>query len=312
MSSLGSTFLLIQQQLTRCVYSSYLTFGIIGCILNIILLNRRPFRTMSCCVYFSVGSVPMLISLLFGTLPHLYALSVHSMTFMYRWLLAAACFDRYVLTSTNNRLRNLASVRIAYRVIVINSIIWLVLPIQILILFNVRDNKCGIVYDINAALYFSCYVLIFGCCLPITIMIICAMLIHRNLRLKRQRRLELSLHGHNGEQNAEKKRDQQVFAMLLLQAVVFIVTLTPWTILNFYNALTIYITNKSTDRVAIEQFIAYIAEIIIVFFPATSFYVYTMVSKAFRIELKKLFSHLLLIFKCKRHPNRIHALVNVG
>ncbi|CAF5090041.1 unnamed protein product, partial [Rotaria sp. Silwood1] len=36
-------------QLIRYGYSSWLIFGVPGCLLNIIILSRRQFRVTSCC-----------------------------------------------------------------------------------------------------------------------------------------------------------------------------------------------------------------------------------------------------------------------
>ncbi|CAF1553149.1 unnamed protein product, partial [Adineta ricciae] len=111
MSSLGSTFITIQQNITRYVYSSCLVFDTICCILNITLLSRRQFCTISFCLWkftqnFNVGSIGMLIALLLDILPYIYIHSIiiltnttfckirvyiiHSTTVVFRWLLAAA------------------------------------------------------------------------------------------------------------------------------------------------------------------------------------------------------------------------------
>ncbi|UJR11312.1 hypothetical protein I4U23_015493 [Adineta vaga] len=58
-----------------------------------------------------------------------------------------------------------------------------------------------------------------------------------------------------------RKRDQQIFAMLLFQIVVHMLTQTPWMVTYFHIAVTIYVTNKSADRAAIEQFISSMGEI---------------------------------------------------
>ena len=49
MSSLSSTLPRAQQLVQSTLSWIYITFGVIGCILNICLFCRRPLRTMSCC-----------------------------------------------------------------------------------------------------------------------------------------------------------------------------------------------------------------------------------------------------------------------
>ena len=48
--SLADALATIQRQTTTYVYSFYLIFGLSGCLLNILLLSRRQFRTVSCCI----------------------------------------------------------------------------------------------------------------------------------------------------------------------------------------------------------------------------------------------------------------------
>jgi hypothetical protein len=244
----------------------------------------------------------MLITLLMGVIPYIYSLDhenpyttivifckirsyiLQSNTMMCRWGLAAASFDRYALTSTNARLRNFATVRIARRVIAVIIIVWLLLPIQILVFFNLRQGRCGILYDVGVSLYFSSYTLITGSILPVSIMIICAVLVRSNLVLRRQRRRELT-------------------------KLVYIMTQTPWMLLLFYSAATIYVSNRSADRMAIEGFLNFATELVIYLLPALSFYLYTLASRTFREELMK-----LLHFPVQRRQinvtNRIHPLKN--
>jgi hypothetical protein len=47
--ALGDILAYSQRQITRYVYSICLIFGITGCCLNILLLSRRQFRTVSGC-----------------------------------------------------------------------------------------------------------------------------------------------------------------------------------------------------------------------------------------------------------------------
>jgi uncharacterized RDD family membrane protein YckC len=269
----------------------------------------------------------MLITLLMGVIPYIYSLDhenpyttivifckirsyiLQSNTMMCRWGLAAASFDRYALTSTNARLRNFATVRIARRVIAVIIIVWLLLPIQILVFFNLRQGRCGILYDVGVSLYFSSYTLITGSILPVSIMIICAVLVRSNLVLRRQRRRELTNNNPSNNEHSHHRRDQQVFAMLLLQALVYIMTQTPWMLLLFYSAATIYVSNRSADRMAIEGFLNFATELVIYLLPALSFYLYTLASRTFREELMK-----LLHFPVQRRQinvtNRIHPLKN--
>jgi hypothetical protein len=274
-----------------------------------------------------MASMTMLITLLMGVIPYIYSLDhenpyttivifckirtyvLQSSTMMCRWGLTAACFDRYVLTSTNARLRNFATVRIAHRVIAVIIIVWLLLPIQILVFFNLRQGRCGILYDVGESLYFSSYTLITGSILPVSIMIVCAVLVRSNLVLRRQRRRELTNNDQSNNEHSHHRRDQQVFIMLLLQVLVYIMTQTPWMLLLFYSASTIYVSNRSADRMAIEGFLNFATELVIYLLPVSSFYLYTLASRTFREELMKLL-HCPLRRRQINVTNRIRPLTN--
>ncbi|CAF1273922.1 unnamed protein product [Rotaria sordida] len=217
----------------------------------------------------------------------IYVLQASALT--YRWCLTVACFDRFALTTVNVNLRNLAQVSIARRAVIVIVAVWTVLPMHSLILYNLRGNTCGIIYSSTGALYHSIFTTVAAAILPAAIMATCALLIYRNLlRKQKQRQLmngSQERSGPNEKQRLQSRRDQQVLLMLLIQAICYVGTTTPLMGMYFYNALTIYVSNKSADRIAIERFSFYLAELINFLFPASSFYLYTISSNIFRREL---------------------------
>jgi hypothetical protein len=71
---------------------------------------------------------------------------------------------------------------------------------------------------------------------------------------------------------------------------------------------TFSIPNKSPDRISIENFLFYLVEVIVYSFPVSSFYLYTMVSKMFREEFKRL---LCSAITCKwNNSHRIEPTIN--
>ena len=216
----------------------------------------------------------------------IYVLQSSALT--YRWCLTVACFDRYALTAVDVHLRNLARVFVARRAVIMIAIAWIVLPMHSLILYNLRGNTCGILYSIVGALYHSVFTTVVAAILPTSIMMTCALLIYRNLVRKQERRQRISSEERirrNGAKILESRRDQQVLLMLLVQAIVYVGTTIPLMGMYFYSALTVYVLNKSAERIAIERFSFYLAELINFLFPACSFYLYTMTSHMFRREL---------------------------
>ncbi len=258
------------------------------------------------CLDFVAASVTMAVNLSMGTGAAIYPLNhvdptltvlafckmrlyvLQSSSMMYRWFLVMASFDRYALSSTNVRLRNLAKVRVARRVVLVVVPLWIVLPFHILVFYNLRQGSCGILFNYPAALYHSLFTTITGSVLPVLLMATCALLIHRNLVAKRQRRQQ---HGNqplgveNEAQILQRKLDQQVLLMLLVQVVVYVVLITPLMGFYFYSAVSLNIPNKTADRSAIERFVQFVSETIVFIFPSSSFYLYTLVSRTFREEL---------------------------
>ncbi|CAF4336312.1 unnamed protein product [Adineta steineri] len=205
--ALSDTLSFIQQETIRYAYSLCLIFGITGCSFNILLLSRQQFRTVSCSIYFRTASVVMIIDLCFGTIPYICSLInidptttlvwfckmriyiLQSNAMISRWSLAIACFDRYALSSVSVHVRNFARVHIAHRIIAIIICIWLILPIHAPVFFNITMGRCGIYNNQIASFYHTIFTTLFGCILPVLIMIVCAILLYYNLILKQKRRL---------------------------------------------------------------------------------------------------------------------------
>jgi hypothetical protein len=203
----------------------------------------------------------------------------------YRWCLSMACIDRYALSSTNIRLRNFSKVNIARGVAAGIVIIWLLIPIYTLVYYNLRSGSCGILYDDGVALFHSLFTTITGAFLPMTIMITCAVLIHRNLVLKRERRqlnVRQSTQERDESQNLQRKRDRQVLVMLLTQAIFYVIVTAPLMVFYVYQAASFFIKNTSADSLAVNRFLQFVSILIQMIFPVSSFYLYSMVSHTFR------------------------------
>ncbi len=136
--------------------------------------------------------------------------------------------------------------------------------------------------------------------LPVSLMTICANLVYRNL-IHKQKRLQDNTNQQNEAKHVQQRRNQQVLVMLLIQVLVYIISIVPLMIMNLYNAITLSVPNKFADRISIENFIFYLVEVIVYSFPVPSFYLYTMASKMFREELKRL---LYSTITCKWNSSR--------
>ena len=267
----------------------------------------------------------MLINLCIGISPALHSLNnpdptttilvfcklriylLQSSSMMYRWALSMACFDRLALSSTSIRLRRWATTEVARRAVVGIICIWLVLPIHGLIFYHLKQGGCSIYENQAAALYHSTFTTLFGSLLPVTIMVTCAILIYRNLRLKHMRRIIIARQSGRALREVERSqrsRDQQVFLMLILQVCVYVLTITPLLMMYFYNALTLGGVKKSAEYLLVKQFLFYLVEVIIFLFPVLSFYLHIMISKLFRKELRRLLCWILCC-QCRPSTQRI-------
>jgi hypothetical protein len=217
-----------------------------------------------------------------------YYYNQQSTSMMQRWFMTAASLDRYACTSSRAGLRRFATVRVARRVVPVIVVIWLVIPVYRLVFYDLRSNSCDIFGNRLVALVHSIYTAFAGAIFPPSIMIPSLLLIQRNLALKRQRRHHITVQqreGRNEVQEADRKRDQQVLAILLVQVVAYIITIIPVMSFEVYSAITDSILNKSPDRVIIEQFVSLLTYTLATVYSALPFYLNTITSRMFREEL---------------------------
>ena len=215
---------------------------------------------------------------------------------VYRWCLVAASLDRYALSSTNARFRQLATVKTARRTVAIIVSVWVVLPVHTLIFYNLNAGTCGIVFSFPVALYHSIYTTIAGTVLPIAFMLAFALLIRRNLdqrRVRRHNTVHQSTGARNEVEHLHRKRDQQALKMLIVQIVVFAILTIPLMVHNIYTAVTLTVSNKPADRLSIERFARFVVDVIVYFYPVVSFCLYTMASRTFRGELMKVLRYAM-------------------
>ena len=158
-----------------------------GCVTDALTPSR--YCMYHFCTDFMIASIGMLINSGLGLGSTLYAvnnvdpqtsilafckLRIYISQFgamVYRWCLVAASLDRYALSSTNARFRQLATVKTARRTVAIIVSVWVVLPVHTFIFYNLNAGTCGIVFSFPVALYHSIYTTIAGTVLPIAFML---------------------------------------------------------------------------------------------------------------------------------------------
>ncbi|UJR24513.1 hypothetical protein I4U23_005888 [Adineta vaga] len=266
--------------------------GLIGGILNILVFSRSNLRKTSCGIYFLVASISSIAFVLTGQIPRLATISSTSLlltTFWYcqlriyltnsfglltRGLLVLTSLDRLLFCSLNVHIRTWCQTKIAIRMIIILILISFILPIHVLIYYELRLPSRSCRSDIAwIGTYDLSYQYIFVVILPSCLMGLFSLLLISHLRNQRIR-LARKL----------RKRDKQLIWMLLSQILFYTIIHVPLPINMTYNRLTLDL-EKSRERIAIENFFSFLinSEIVYIYF-STTFFLHTIVSPTFRQE----------------------------
>jgi hypothetical protein len=100
---------------------------------------------------------------------------------LYRWYKMAACVDRAAMCNRRAWIRSFSTARIAYRVILIITIVWLLIPIHLAIWFRIESGRCVPESGIYAKL-FSAYSIVISGWSPPIVMAIFGTIAYRNLK----------------------------------------------------------------------------------------------------------------------------------
>jgi len=301
-SSLTDVFSNIQLQLARYVYCPLYATGNIGNILNLIIFSHAKLRTSSVCSwYFLVISVANLIAINTGYLTRILAymglpdpsrtvewyctgrvyISTLSLT-LGRHFLCSIIIDRFLVTSTSVKLRQLSSFKVARWYVPISVLCWMIFYVHILIGYTNYQygsgcKRWGGTYN----LFIIVSTVTIEAVLPITVITIFSLLTLNNLHGLHQRRNRVMpiIHDYrmitigpvtmntvsskiiqnptsNQQARREKKKiDKQLTLISLIQVLVYIM----FNILNsIYQVYTIITsaTIRSADRAATESFIS--------------------------------------------------------
>ena len=234
-------------------------------------------------------------------------------TFVYRWAYASASVDRYILSSPHARLRRLAAVNIAYRVLGCMIMACSVTSIYIPIVFDIKGGFCTVAVSGFWPVFVSVWSLVVGSFAPAIIMVTFTLLIRKNLAEKRQRREVLSSQPptNDSRENLQRRRDQQALKMLFTQIVIYLFISIPWNLYSTNTIVSSFITNKSADHIAVEGFITVIAGALAFLFPALSFYLYTLTSSMFRRELLNM-TRSTIPFKLGDRKRRVEPITGAS
>ncbi|CAF0837888.1 unnamed protein product [Adineta steineri] len=294
----------VQQYLTRYGMTTYIILGNIGLLLNIAIFIWPAYRRNPCSIYILAASFCGLIGLNISAVPVVYALdntnpvtaslffcqfqfySRHSFNQMMRTYFIFACIDRYAISSNNVRIRSFSQYRTTIYIIICIPIFWLLLSIFPVMLRSLENGKCQGKPG-SPSIILSVYISIVVGVVPLISMIIFGILMLKNLKNIRARVqptgissvIKYGLH----------KRDRDMMRMLLIETMCYITTTAPLSISLIYQAASQTVT-KGNDQQRIESFITYFTGTFLIYFNnSLSFWIYIVVSRSFRLELKNLF-----------------------
>ena len=269
MSSTVTTILDFSQQFAIYSYFLIFVFGLIGNISNILVFTFvKAFRRNPCGFYLITLSLLDCGLLLFAlpfrlaqlvfnydmTRPPLFWCKLRGwIAFTLQFVsLSTTCFaaiDQYLSTNHNHRLKQLNTLKLAYRLTYSAMVIWSIYDCLFLIFFDLRASAGCAIYNIYFARYQSYFnFIVLTGILPITVSSLFSALAYLNVR--RIIRLQIPI--------IRRKLERQLTAMILTKVAFFVAMNCPYIIFR------IYITNAAISpsdslRLAINQLISNIS-----------------------------------------------------
>ncbi|CAF1497191.1 unnamed protein product [Adineta steineri] len=319
-------------QLNRYLSLIIFVFGIIGNILNILVLSRRALRTNPCALLFLVSSLTGLIVIISGLTTrltagwsvdssetiewlckfHIFILFVSRTIFF--WLLVFASIDRWFSSSINVHRRHVSTLKNAQRSIIVITIFSVLLNGPLLYCYkaNLIDTpaKCyG--YSDSCRSYTDISFTLVNIVIPSLLMLLFGLLTINNIRQVQKRiniRASISVpdpYNKNTptnmsmKQQQQMKTDQNLFKMLFVQVIFLILCTAPYAIYRLYATITPAASLKTVLQNAIESFLFNLFTNLTYLATAMPFYIYTLfVGKVFRNELFSVINDIFQKIKC--------------
>ena len=283
-------------QLTRCIVPVIIIIGIVGNLLNIIVLTRPTLYYHACSRYFlALASNDLFFSgivLIYRLLAYGYQMDLanYSMaackavnyistmaSFLAPYFIVCASIDRYWTSSTNALIRRLSNVRMASRLILIVIIVFLLLFIHILVLADLQPEMgyyCLIQANtLYAQIYIIAQVFLFAA-VPPSLMIFFGLMTIRNLHTTNVIAAAVSRFN---------RTERQLARMLFVQVTVHILLTLPSSVTYLIAALPNTIRSTPTFAFALT-----ITQLIFNFDYITSFFLYLLSGRLYRRELFRL------------------------
>jgi hypothetical protein len=242
---MSTIFAFAQKQLTIYFGTPVFFAGIVGGVLNtIVFLSLRTFRQSSCAFYLTIMSIFNVLVLSFGLSQFVFpALSGFDATvtslfyckfrvFFYVMAIETSmtCFclatiDQYFATCSHPRLQQLCNIKLAQRIVIITVIFWVLHGIPFLVFFNhvaspttnqISCSDTNYIFEQYRSFFLIPVVIGY---LPIVTVALFGLMAYRNVQQIAYRTVPL----------VRRRLDKQITVMVLVQAIVYIFTLLPFT-----------------------------------------------------------------------------------
>jgi hypothetical protein len=194
----------VQRYMSLYGLSTFYIFGTIGNFLLICICFQRSHRRNSCSLYLLAAAIvnfiliqcilPLTIYSANGIDPQnvlliwckIRSYLFNALLMLYRWYKMAACIDRAAMCNRKAWIRSFSNVRIAYRTVLIITIIWLLIPIHLGYYFRIESNRCVPTSGVYAK-FFSAYSIIISGWSPPIVMTIFGTIAYLNLKKVRRK-----------------------------------------------------------------------------------------------------------------------------
>ena len=298
-------------QFNRYVPIPLLLLGVIGNVLNVLILRRPSLRSNPCSICFIAASLVNLIALSDGLLPRILLsfdkdpsdtndflckvkyYVIYSSSALASWFIVLATIDRYLSSAPEAWKRKLSSIQQTQRRILglvafaamffIDKFVCFVANIQNEVLkCNARRGACRDYHNYS-------YIVVYSLA-PCVLMAIFGTLTILNVRKARvviapQQSGQAAASSGIAARSPTSNRDRQLISMLLVQIVLLILFSFPISIVRIYLGATGSIM-KSPLRLAQESFALQFV-IMLTYIPnIDTFYIYVVRGSIFRRELR--------------------------
>ena len=314
-------------QLNRYLSIIIYLFGVIGNILNILILSQTKLRSNTCAFLFLMSSIASLIAILFGLTNRVLAGWIPDLTSTVDWLcqwrglvlftsrtialwsIALATFDRWLLSSPNARQRQIRTLKNARRATILIIILSILFNAPIIYCYQAnlidtpvkcygKTSVCRIYTDVT----YACGSIL----IPIALMIYFSIRIILNVRRTRRCIAAFDMPRNINRPKRTKKKDRQLLIMLLVQVSFLILLTFPQAIQKLYSTITldINITLKSSLRIAIDSFFFNFVVLLTYIASGLPFYIYTLSGgNIFRQACWKVFRKGYHILVCRHREH---------